>query len=120
MGSSKSEGATANKDSSSSSNNPRKNAIVQRLQLFGTYSKLKQAALYKIAKELAGPEVQEVKAQWDKMNFGNVSLMGTIRLLDGLELEGYTVGENEGSDLLKVCFEYELLLSPKATIWFRK
>jgi calcium-dependent protein kinase len=93
--------AAANNNKDSSSNNSRKNAIVQRLQLFGTYSKLKQAALYKIAKELAGPEVQEVKAQWDKMNFGNVSLMGTIRLLDGLELEGYTVGENEGSDLLK-------------------
>merc|ERR1719375_1781155 len=88
-------------DSGKAAMNPRKSAIVQRLQLFGTYSKLKQIALYRIAKEIASPEVQEVKAQWDKMNFGNVEKMETIRLLDGLELEGYTVGENEGSDLLK-------------------
>ena len=54
-----------------------------------------------IAKELASPEVAEVKQMWDKMNIGDVNLMGTIRLLDGLELEGFTVGENEGSDLAK-------------------
>ena len=82
-------------------NSARKDAIVQRLQLFGTYNKLKQVALYRIAKELASPEVAEVKQMWDKMNIGDVNLMGTIRLLDGLELEGFTVGENEGSDLLK-------------------
>ena len=84
-----------------SEKNARKTAIVQRLQLFGTYSKFKQVVLYRIAKELATPEVQEVKAMWDKMNIGEVDEMGTIRMLDGLELEGYTVGENEGSDLLK-------------------
>mmetsp|Transcript_11376 Transcript_11376/g.29325 ORF Transcript_11376/g.29325 Transcript_11376/m.29325 type:complete len:635 (-) Transcript_11376:130-2034(-) len=93
-------------DSGKAAMNPRKSAIVQRLQLFGTYSKLKQIALYRIAKEIASPEVQEVKAQWDKMNFGNVEKMETIRLLDGLELEGYTVGENEGSDLLKAVDVY--------------
>ncbi|QDZ22740.1 calcium-dependent protein kinase [Chloropicon primus] len=86
--------------------NPKVTALVQRLQLFGTYSKFKQVALYRIAKELATPEVQEVKAQWDKMNFGNVEKMGTIRLLDGLELEGFTVGEAEGSDLLKAIDVY--------------
>ena len=87
--------------SSSGDGGTRSSAIVQRLQLFGTYSKFKQCVLYRIAKELATSEVQEVKQQWEKMNFGNVTEMGTIRLLDGLELEGYTVGEAEGSDLLK-------------------
>jgi len=79
----------------------RKAATVQRLQLFGTYSKFKQVVLYRIAKELALPEVCELKKTWDKMNFDNVEKMGTVRLLDGLELDGYTLGEREGSDLLK-------------------
>ena len=45
-----------------SKSNPKVDAIVQRLQLFGTYSKLKQLVLYKIAKELATPEVEEVSS----------------------------------------------------------
>lgn len=95
------QGMVHSKETEGSSRNPKIDAIVQRLQLFGTYSKFKQVVLYRIAKELATPEMEEVKAQWDKMNFGNVAEMGTIRLLDGLELEGFTVGEAEGSDLLK-------------------
>jgi len=89
------------RDSPGSESTAKQKALVQRLQLFGTYSKFKQVVLYRIAKELAHPELEELKKTWDNMNIGNVERMGTVRLLDGLEMEGYTVGEVEGSNMLK-------------------
>ena len=71
------------------------------MQLFGTYTKFKQVVLYRLAKDMAGPELQELRKTWDKMNFDNVEAMGSVRLLDGLEVAGFTLGEREGSDLLK-------------------
>ena len=76
-------------------------SLVQRMQLYATYNVLKQKALFKIAREVAPDDFEHLQELWNEMNFQNSDGFNTVRMLDGLELAGYTVGEREGSNLLR-------------------
>ena len=76
-------------------------SMVQRLQLFGSHPRLQQHAYLHIAQKLAGPEMAELQQLWDSLNIEHVAALDSVRMLDALELAGYTVGEREGSYLLK-------------------
>ena len=77
------------------------NSLVQRMQLYATYNVLKQKALFRIAREVAPDDFEDLQELWTEMNFQESDGFNTVRMLDGLELAGYTVGEREGSNLLR-------------------
>ena len=76
-------------------------SLVQRMQLYASYNVLKQKTLFNIARDVAPDDLQDLQELWDAMNVQGIDGMDTLRMLDGLELAGYTVGEKEGSNLLR-------------------
>jgi len=76
-------------------------SLVQRMQLYASYNVLKQKTLFNIARDVAPDDLQHLQELWDAMNVQGIDGMDTLRMLDGLELAGYTVGEKEGSNLLR-------------------